>query len=96
KTNGVFQLESQGMKRVLQQLKPTEFEDIDAVNALYRPGPMEYIPTFIRRKHGEEAITSPHPDLAAILSKTYGVLVYQEQIMQIANRIAGFSLGKAD
>ncbi|EQB35719.1 hypothetical protein M948_11800 [Virgibacillus sp. CM-4] len=96
KTNGVFQLESQGMKRVLQQLKPTEFEDIVAVNALYRPGPMEYIPTFIRRKHGEEAITYPHPDLAPILSKTYGVLVYQEQIMQIANRIAGFSLGKAD
>nr|GGG61778.1 DNA polymerase III subunit alpha [Virgibacillus oceani] len=96
KTNGVFQLESKGMKQVLNRLKPTLLEDIVAVNALYRPGPMEYIPTYIARKHGRENISYPHPDLAPILEKTYGVLVYQEQIMQIANKFAGFSLGKAD
>ncbi|WP_099158868.1 DNA polymerase III subunit alpha [Virgibacillus ndiopensis] len=96
KTNGVFQLESQGMKQVLTRLKPTSLEDIVAVNALYRPGPMEYIPTYIARKHGREKVTYPHPDLAPILERTYGVLVYQEQIMQIANKFAGFSLGKAD
>ncbi|API90830.1 DNA polymerase III subunit alpha [Virgibacillus pantothenticus] len=96
RTNGVFQLESQGMKQVLQELKPNEFEDIVAVNALYRPGPMDFIPTYIRRKHGLEKVTYLHPDLAPILQKTYGVLIYQEQIMQIAHRIAGFSLGKAD
>lgn len=95
-TNGVFQLESQGMKKVLTKLKPTSFEDIVAVNALYRPGPMEYIPTYIARKHQQERVTYPHPDLAAILQNTYGVLVYQEQIMQIAHKIAGFSLGEAD
>lgn len=96
KTNGVFQLESQGMKQVLRELQPSTFEDIVAVNALYRPGPMEYIPTYIKRKHQQEAIVYPHPDLASILVKTYGVLVYQEQIMQIASKIAGFSLGEAD
>lgn len=95
-TNGVFQLESQGMKEVLMKLKPTSFEDIVAVNALYRPGPMEYIPTYIARKHHKEKITYPHPDLATILADTYGVLVYQEQIMQIAHKIAGFTLGQAD
>lgn len=96
KTTGIFQLESKGMKDVLMQLRPTHFEDIVAVNALYRPGPMEYIPTYIRRKHGKESVSYPHPDLAPILEKTYGVLVYQEQIMQIANKMAGFSLGQAD
>lgn len=96
KTNGVFQLESKGMKDVLEQLGPTHFEDIVAVNALYRPGPMEFIPTYIRRKHGKEQISYPHPDLEPILEKTYGVLVYQEQIMQMAHRLAGFSLGQAD
>ncbi|AXI09675.1 DNA polymerase III subunit alpha [Oceanobacillus zhaokaii] len=95
-TNGVFQLESQGMKGVLKTLKPTSFEDIVAVNALYRPGPMDFIPTYIARKHGKEQVIYPHPDLAPILAGTYGVLVYQEQIMQIANRIAGFTLGEAD
>ncbi|MBP1968882.1 DNA polymerase-3 subunit alpha [Virgibacillus natechei] len=95
-TNGVFQLESNGMKNVLTQLKPSSFEDIVAVNALFRPGPMDNIPTYINRKHGKENVVYPHPDLAPILEKTYGVLVYQEQIMQIANQIAGFSLGKAD
>ncbi|WP_407269036.1 DNA polymerase III subunit alpha [Radiobacillus sp. PE A8.2] len=95
-TNGIFQLESQGMQKVLTQLKPTTFEDIVAVNALYRPGPMEYIPVYIKRKHKEEQVSYPHQDLQPILEKTYGVLVYQEQIMQIANRFAGFSLGQAD
>lgn len=96
KTNGIFQLESQGMKQVLTRLKPTSFEDIVAVNALYRPGPMDYIQTYIDRKHGKERVTYLHPDLEPILSKTYGVLVYQEQIMQIAHQIAGFTLGEAD
>src|SRR5699024_2898897 len=96
RTNGVFQLESQGMKQVLARLKPTTFEDIVAVNALFRPGPMENIPIYINRKHGKEKIEYPHPDLEPILKKTYGVLIYQEQIMQIAHKIAGFSLGQAD
>ncbi|RIU89738.1 DNA polymerase III subunit alpha [Oceanobacillus picturae] len=96
KTNGVFQLESQGMQQVLRNLQPTSFEDIVAVNALYRPGPMEYIPTYIKRKSNNEQISYPHPDLEPILANTYGVLVYQEQIMQIANKIAGMSLGEAD
>ncbi|MFB1050845.1 DNA polymerase III subunit alpha [Paraliobacillus sp. JSM ZJ581] len=95
-TNGVFQLESQGMQQVLRKLKPTAFEDIVAVNALYRPGPMEFIPTYINRKHGKDKIDYLHPDLEPILASTYGVLVYQEQIMQIANQLAGFSLGQAD
>jgi DNA polymerase III subunit alpha len=96
KTTGVFQLESDGMRKVLRQLKPTCFEDIVAVNALYRPGPMDNIPVFINRKHGRENITYPHPDLEPILKNTYGVIVYQEQIMQIASSMAGFSLGEAD
>ncbi|SFD60624.1 DNA polymerase-3 subunit alpha [Lentibacillus persicus] len=96
KTNGIFQLESQGMKQVLMKLKPTTFEDIVAVNALYRPGPMENIPVYINRKHGKEPVKYPHPDLEPILSNTYGVLIYQEQIMQIAHKIAGFTLGQAD
>ncbi|MFD1335216.1 DNA polymerase III subunit alpha [Oceanobacillus iheyensis] len=95
-TNGVFQLESDGMKKVLQELMPSTFEDIVAVNALYRPGPMDFIPTYIRRKKNLEPVSYPHPDLQHILSKTYGVLVYQEQIMQIAHVIAGFTLGEAD
>jgi len=95
-TTGIFQLESDGMRRVLQQLKPSEFEDIVAVNALYRPGPMNNIPIYIRRKHGVEEISYPHPDLKSILKKTYGVIVYQEQIMQISSMMAGFTLGEAD
>ncbi|HHY72737.1 MAG TPA: DNA polymerase III subunit alpha [Bacillus bacterium] len=95
-TTGVFQLESTGMRKVLSRLKPTNFEDIVAVNALYRPGPMENIPTFIERKHGERKISFPHEDLKEILAPTYGVIVYQEQIMQIASRMAGFTLGEAD
>lgn len=93
---GIFQLESEGMRKVLTRLKPSRFEDIVAVNALYRPGPMENIPLFIDRKHGRAPIQYPHDDLRGILSNTYGVIVYQEQIMQIASRLAGFSLGEAD
>lgn len=96
KTNGVFQLESDGMKRVLKQLKPTELADIIALNALYRPGPMEQIPTYINRKFNKEPVTYVHKDLEPILKDTYGVLVYQEQIMKIAHVIAGFTLGEAD
>ncbi|MEC3882907.1 DNA polymerase III subunit alpha [Halobacillus sp. HZG1] len=96
RTNGVFQLESQGMKNVLQRLKPSHFEDVVAVNALYRPGPMEYIPLYIERKHGQKNIEYPHPDLKPILAHTFGVLVYQEQIMEVARRVAGYSLGEAD
>ncbi|TQS76252.1 DNA polymerase III subunit alpha [Ornithinibacillus gellani] len=96
KTNGVFQLESEGMKDVLIRLKPNEFADIVAVNALYRPGPMAFIQTYIDRKHGKESVQYPHPDLEQILNYSYGVLIYQEQIMQIANRIAGYSMGQAD
>jgi len=96
KTTGVFQLESTGMKRYLKQLKPTVFEDIIAMVALYRPGPMEWIPDFIAGKHGKKKIKYLHPKLEPILANTYGVAVYQEQIMQIARDLAGFTLGEAD
>jgi DNA polymerase III subunit alpha len=95
-TTGVFQLESSGMKRCLKQLAPNVFEDIIAMVALYRPGPMDWIPDFIARKHGEREIRYLHPALKPILEKTYGVAVYQEQIMQIAQQLAGFTLGEAD
>ncbi len=95
-TTGIFQLESAGMKRYLKQLKPTVFEDIIAMVALYRPGPMEWIPDFIAGKHGKKQITYLHPNLKPILGKTYGVAVYQEQVMQMAQAIAGFSGGEAD
>ncbi len=95
-TTGVFQLESSGMKRYLQQLKPTEFEDITAMVALFRPGPMELIPEFIARKHGQREITYIHPKLEPILKNTYGVIVYQEQVIQIAKDLAGFSSSEAD
>ncbi|MFJ7990988.1 DNA polymerase III subunit alpha [Peribacillus frigoritolerans] len=95
-TTGVFQFESDGIRKVLIKLKPNRFEDIVAVNALYRPGPMENIPLFIERKHGLASIDYLHEDLKDILEPTYGVIVYQEQIMQIASRLAGFSLGEAD
>ncbi len=96
RTTGVFQLESSGMKRYLKLLKPNVFEDIIAMVALYRPGPMDWIPDFIARKHGERRIEYLHPKLKPILEKTYGVAVYQEQVMQIAQQLAGFSLGEAD
>ncbi|HEX7055717.1 MAG TPA: DNA polymerase III subunit alpha [Bacilli bacterium] len=95
-TTGIFQLESAGMRRVLKDLRPSSFEDIISVLALYRPGPMEFIPKFIQAKHGEIAVHYPHPTLEPILSDTYGIIVYQEQIMQIASQMAGFRLGEAD
>lgn len=95
-TTGVFQLESPGMRRVLRELRPSEFEDIISVLALYRPGPMEFIPKYIQGKHGQIKVEYPHPSLEPILKDTYGIIVYQEQIMQIASRMAGFSLGEAD
>lgn len=95
-TNGIFQFESDGIRRVLKKLRPTNLEDIAAVNALYRPGPMEQIDTFIKRKHGQEIVKYPHPILESILQSTYGVMVYQEQVMQVTSQMAGFSLGQAD
>ena len=95
-TNGVFQFESPGIKNVLRKLGPESIEDIAAVNALYRPGPMEQIDLFVSRKKGLAAIDYLHPDLKSILEVTYGVMVYQEQVMQVASRMAGFSLGEAD
>lgn len=95
-TTGVFQLESGGMRRYLRQLKPSEFGDITAMVSLYRPGPMEYIPSYIKRKHGKEKVAYVHDDLKPILEPTYGIGIYQEQILQIAQVFAGFSLGEAD
>ena len=95
-TNGIFQFESDGIRRVLKKLRPTNLEDIAAVNALYRPGPMEQIDTFIKRKHGQEVVKYPHPILESILQSTYGVMVYQEQVMQVTSEMAGFTLGQAD
>ncbi|MCT3207543.1 DNA polymerase III subunit alpha [Limosilactobacillus reuteri] len=96
KTEGIFQFESSGIRNVLVNLHPTNFEDIVAVNALYRPGPMENIPHFTARKARKEKITYPAPSLEKILGPTYGILVYQEQVMQLASVMAGFTLGEAD
>ncbi|MBX3325611.1 MAG: DNA polymerase III subunit alpha, partial [Nitrospira sp.] len=96
KTTGLFQLESSGMRDLLTGLKPDRFEDIIAIIALYRPGPMDLIPDFIKRKQGKVTITYEVPELEPILKDTYGVIVYQEQVMAIANKVAGFSLGQAD
>lgn len=95
-TTGVFQLESAGMKRYLRDLSPTQFDDIIAMVALYRPGPMQFIDSFIKRKHGQEEITYLHPKFQGALEQTYGVLVYQEQFMQISKDFAGFTGGQAD
>jgi DNA polymerase-3 subunit alpha len=95
-TTGVFQFESAGMKRYLKDLKPTEFDDLIAMNALYRPGPMQFIDDYISRKHGIEEVKYEHPGLKAALSNTYGVLVYQEQFMQVSKEMCGFSGGQAD
>jgi DNA polymerase III subunit alpha len=95
-TTAVFQLESRGMKDMLKQAKPDCFEDIIALVALYRPGPMDLIPDFCRRKHGLQKVEYPHPATAPILKETYGIMVYQEQVMQIAQVVAGYSLGGAD
>lgn len=95
-TTGVFQLESAGMRRYLKQLKPTVFDDIVAMGALYRPGPMEWIPDYIKGKHNPDKVHYLHPSFKSILENTYGVAVYQEQILQLARDFAGFSLGEAD
>jgi len=95
-TVGLFQVEGQGMRRYLQELKPTTFEDIIAMLSLYRPGPMEFIPSFINRKRGKEKIIYLHPKLKPILEKTYNICIYQEQLMQIAHDLGGFSMGEAD
>ena len=93
---GIFQFESEGMRNALRLIRPNRFEDIFAINALYRPGPMDNIPLYSRRKNDNEKITYIHPKLESILAETYGVIVYQEQIMEIAVRVAGFSMAEAD
>ncbi|HBR27111.1 MAG TPA: DNA polymerase III subunit alpha, partial [Rhizobiales bacterium] len=95
-TIGVFQLEGQGMRDALRKLKPDRFEDIIAIVALYRPGPMDNIDSYVNRKHGREEIETLHPMIEPILKETYGVIIYQEQVMQIAQVLSGFSLGEAD
>lgn len=96
KTLGVFQMESGGMQELARQLMPDKFEEIIAIGALYRPGPMDMIPSFINRKHGREPIEYDHPWLEPILEETYGIMVYQEQVMQIAQKLAKYSLGEGD
>jgi DNA polymerase III subunit alpha len=96
RTESVFQFESSGMQRMLKDAKPTRLEDLIALNAMFRPGPMENIPTFCARKHGREAVSYPHPLLETVLGETYGVMVYQEQVMQAAQVLGGYSLGGAD
>ena len=96
KTVAVFQLESTGMQRMLRDAKPSVFEDIIALVALYRPGPMDLIPSFCARKHGREEVEYPHPLMREVLEETYGIMVYQEQVMQVAQRLGGYSLGGAD
>ncbi len=95
-TFGVFQMESAGMRRYVVDLKPTSIKDLAAMVALYRPGPMAHIPTYIRAKHGEEEVRYPHPDLGEILDETHGVIVYQDQVLLIAQKFAGYTLGEAD
>ena len=95
-TVGIFQYESPGMQKYLKELKPSVFDDLIAMNALYRPGPMEYIPSFVARKHGEEEITYDLPEMEEILKETYGITVYQEQVMLLSQKLAGFTKGEAD
>ena len=96
KTEAVFQFESSGMQRMLKDAKPSRLEDLIALNALYRPGPMDLIPSFVARKHGREVVEYPHPAVGEMLSETYGIMVYQEQVMQTAQILGGYSLGAAD
>jgi len=96
KTEAVFQFESRGMQGMLRDARPTRLEDLIALNALYRPGPMDLIPSFVARKHGREEVVYPHPAVAEMLSETYGIMVYQEQVMQTAQILGGYSLGGAD
>ena len=95
-TVGIFQYESNGMQKYLRDLKPTAFADLIAMNALYRPGPLEYIPSFVRRKHGDEEITYDLEDMKEYLEETYGITVYQEQVMLLSQKLAGFTKGEAD
>jgi len=95
-TTAVFQFESGGMKEALVQARPDRLDDLIALNALYRPGPMDFIPNFIARKHGREKVIYPHPSLEKVLANTYGIMIYQEQVMQTAQVVAGYSLGGAD
>ena len=95
-TVGIFQYESVGMQKYLKELKPTKFDDLIAMNALYRPGPIEYIPKFIKRKHGEEEIEYDLPEMASYLEETYGITVYQEQVMLLSQKLADFTKGEAD
>jgi DNA polymerase-3 subunit alpha len=95
-TNGTFQFESSGMQKYLRSLKPTVFDDLVAMNALYRPGPMAYIPAFVRRKHGEDPIEYDLPEMEEYLQETYGITVYQEQVMLLSQKLGGFSKGEAD
>jgi DNA polymerase-3 subunit alpha len=95
-TNGVFQFESPGMQKHMRDLKPTQFGDLIAMNALYRPGPMKYIPDFIDRKHGRKPVEYDLAEMKDYLKETYGITVYQEQVMQLSQKLAGFSKGKAD
>ncbi len=95
-TGGVFQFESEGMRQLLRDFQPESLDHLTLLNAMYRPGPMQYIPAVVRRRHGQETIDWPHPDLEPILAETYGIMAYQEQIMAVANRFAGLSLGQAD
>ena len=96
KTEAVFQFESRGMQGMLKEAKPSRLEDLIALNALYRPGPMDLIPTFVNRKHGKEPVEYPHPLVEPVLAETYGIMVYQEQVMQTAQVLGGYSLGGAD
>ena len=95
-TVGIFQYESPGMQKHLKSLRPTTFSDLIAMNALYRPGPIEYIPSFIKRKHGNEEIMYDLPVMEEFLKETYGITVYQEQVMLLSQKLAGFSKGEAD
>src|SRR5690606_9499806 len=95
-TSGVFQVEGQGLTRMLTEMRPSRFEHIVAAISLFRPGPREYIPTDVRRRHGEEPVSYHHEKLEPILSETYGIIVYQEQIMEIASQLFGYELGEAD
>ena len=95
-TVGIFQFESDGMRKYLKQLKPSRLDDLIAMNALYRPGPMQFIPDYIKRKHGEEEVMYDHEDLRELLEPTYGIMIYQEQIMKAAQQMGGYSLGEAD
>ena len=95
-TTGVFQLESDGMRRYVKELQPDRIEDVMALVALYRPGPMSYIPQYIARRHGREKATARHPLMSAVLERTYGIMVYQEDVMAVSQAVAGYTLAEAD